>query len=211
MTIVNNYDNSNNENKIEKLMHNFILRIFEYFIKILLFSIFILRKVLKFIINILINVFTGSFTKYISQSIIHYTIIPIINILFPIVDIEKKFFDIINNNENDMYEPELTQEMWNEYIQYLQMKNTDTKKPTYDMFDQLIIQKMDQINFIITVTINRSDNDPRYISYLTFYSKLKDILGDAIDIKYRYTKNSLFVGIFGDEGPYRRFKYYDTI
>lgn len=148
--------------------------------------------------------FTMKFTRLI--------IIPIVDSLYPIFNIEKKFDQIIKSPSIEGQtikfadpddEIELTQDKWNSYIMFLNKSSTSS----YDMFDILI----SQINFDMTVTINRTHTSPKHITYAIFYSKLKNVLGDAVDIQYRFTTNCLFVGIFRDQGPYRRFKYYDVI
>lgn len=152
----------------------------------------------------------------ITKKIIQMMVIPVVESMYPVFNIEKKFDHIIKSpsvtGQNIKFadpddETEMTQERWNSYIMYL----NGSSPSTYDMFDILISQKIEKINFDITVAINRTSTVPRYLTYAAFYSKLKDVLGDAIDIQYRFTTNCMFVGIFGDQGPYRRFKYYDVI
>jgi hypothetical protein len=121
-----------------------------------------------------------------------------INALYPIQCIKNKYNKISFNNE-------LTQTHWNMYMMFLK----NSPKSSFDMFDILIHQNMDKINFDITVAITRSED--KTLSYISFYNKLKKILGNAIDIKYRYTTNWCFVSILSDNGPYRRFRPYDII
>lgn len=148
-----------------------------------------------------INRFIGSMIKI----LIHLIVIPIVDSLYPVFTIEKKFDQIILMNPDE--ESELTQDKWNSYVMYLNKSSSSS----HDMFDVLISQKIELINFDVTVAINRTNTEPRYLTFAAFYSKLKNIIGDAIDIRYRCAQNILFVGIFGDQGPYRKFRYYDVI
>lgn len=140
-------------------------------------------------------------------------VIPIIDTLYPVIDLETKFDQIILEGPPCLVpdsEIELTQERWNFYVLHLSRLSKDPKLDK-DMFDILIMQKIDDINFEITMSISKSETEPKYITYALFRSKLLKILGDAIDIKYRHTTNRMFIGIFGDQGAYRRFKYHDVI
>lgn len=154
--------------------------------------------------------------------IVRYSIVyPIVDTIYPIVDIKKKF-DSITANDDTYYEfsncilkddiftcGELTQDMWNRYLVELHKKD----KSDYDMFDIMIDQQFNQVNFWITLAINRTDSSPRQIPYAIFYKELKNILGAAIDTKYRLVKSGnkfFFDGIFGDDGIYRKLKYFDT-
>lgn len=160
----------------------------------------------------------SNISKIIGHTLCHILILPIVDTCYPIFDIEKKFDMIVankykhvddidnSNNDDSNSSDDLTQEKWNNYIVYL----NKIDKSNYDMFDIIITQKLQQINYDITIAINRA-SDSKSITYGMFYSKLFVLLGDSINIKYRYTTNSLFVGIFGDQGPYRKFKYYDII
>ncbi|VBB18943.1 hypothetical protein YASMINEVIRUS_1475, partial [Yasminevirus sp. GU-2018] len=156
-----------------------------------------------------------------AKAMFKITVVPIAESLYPVYDIERKFDKIVRlNREFDLqseqkYEVkcdltasnELTQQAWNAYVISLQK----IKKTDYDMFDHIVSQQIDQVNFTITVAINRSNSTPRSIPFGMFYSKLFDMFGEAINTKYRYTTNKIFfVSIFKDEGPYRRLKYYDT-
>jgi len=127
-----------------------------------------------------------------------YALIQFINTLYPIHCIKNKYDKISFNNE-------LTQKQWNMYMLFL--KNSPTIY--FDMFDILIHQNIDKINFDITVAITRSED--KTLPYISFYNKLKKSLGNAIDIKYRYTTNWCFTSILSDNGPYRRFRLYDII
>lgn len=165
---------------------------------------------------VILKILFNRILMHILNFLIGVTIIPIVDLLYPIFDIEKKFDQISNmikiKSFDNFQDNELTQEAWNNYIIYLKIPNNDECNLIYDIFDVLIRQNIDRVNFVITISINRSDSIPKCITYATFYSKLKDIIGDAIDVQYRYTKNKIFfVGIFEDDSPYRRLRYYDII
>ena len=130
-----------------------------------------------------------------------FILIQIINTLYPIHCIENKYNKITFNND-------LTQIHWNMYMMFLK-NSSNLSKSSFDMFDILIQQNIEKINFDITVAITRSVD--KSLSFIIFYNKLKKILGDAIDIKYRYTTNICFKSIMNDDGPYRRFYLYDII
>jgi hypothetical protein len=157
---------------------------------------------------------------FLLRNVVRIFIIPIIDIIYPIFDLEKKFEHILSFNKKNAFELSydnfgcidevgLTQNTWNNYIVYLsQIKNNSL---TQDMFDKLIIQQIDKINFSISLAISRANNEPKNITYSVFYNKISKIIGDAAKIRYRQTKNFMFKGIFNDDGPYRCFKYYDII
>lgn len=207
----NNTNNPNNQS--DMILH-------DIFITMLASGINGIISVLFFIANILHCVFSDLYNRFVIKHyirsiitiLVRFLIIPVIETLYPVFDIELKFDQIhklYKTNKGEEYSDiELTQNMWNSYIMYLQK----TDKSKFDLFDILISQKIEQINFAITVAINRSDTNPRCISYGLFYNKLLHILGEAVNIRYRITKNKIFfVGIFGDDSPYRRFRYYDVI
>lgn len=118
------------------------------------------------------------------------------------------------NNGDIFYNRELTQDIWNQYMIYIQNRNRN--KQYDDIFDILIIQKLYRVNFETTIAIKTSNIYDEYniqcIQFSQFYSIMKNILGDAVDIRYRYTYNDMFfASIFNDKSPYRRFKIFDII
>lgn len=84
-------------------------------------------------------------------------VLPIADSLYPVFDIEKidSILDLERNinPEFNAFEIELTQTAWNSYVVNIQ----SIPKDRYDVFDLLISQKIEQINFTITLAINRSD------------------------------------------------------
>lgn len=139
-------------------------------------------------------------------------IITFIDLFYPVFDLEKKFDQItLLDDDYEIFENDdigLGQSEWNKYVLKLS-KIKNNNKMERDMFDILIIQKIHEINFVITLAINRSKT--KRISYGVFKKKLSKILGNAVEIKYRLTTNPLFESIFKDNGPYRRFKYCDLM
>lgn len=173
--------------------------------------------ILTFIVNALKYVHSKSM-----MILIRTFILPIIDYLYPVFDIEKKFYQIISLNEKNLLilldhsdfgcvdQPELTQQIWNNYVMYLS-KLKENSNLERDMFDVMIIQQIEKINFDVSLGISNSDTDPKCITFAVFRKKLEKNFGDAIKTKYRCTKNVMFEGIFKDQGPYRRFRFYDTI
>jgi hypothetical protein len=212
----------NNTDQSDMILHDIFITFLSSILNGLISIVFLIAEIL-YCILLQFYYFT-SVKNYIFNiviAIISFLILPVVETLYPVFDIEKKFDLILklnkpkhlnnfNNSINyeEYYDIELTQDVWNTYIMYLQK----TDKSKFDLFDILISQKIEQINFTVTLAINRSDIIPRCITYGDFYNKLLHILGEAINIRYRRTQNKLFFsGVFGDDSPYRRFKYYDVI
>ena len=223
-----------NDNKqcMQKHDDNNNMVIHDLFITILISMINVLIDFMMFFFNVVYCILLKLYEYIINNKIIMHIInifiglmiLPIVDALYPIFDIEKKFDQIVCCGETELtfgeintidkeeieidYDIELTQNIWLNYIRHL--KTSD--KNNYDLFDTLINQKLTQINSTIINSINKSDAKPKYITFRTFYTILSVSLGDAVNIKYRNTSNKLlFVSIFGDDSPYRRFKYNDTI
>lgn len=184
-------------------------------------------NILSYLISCLISYVTDIISMTIKMRIaitrlmIVPFVIPIIEILTPVQSLQTKFDKIMedyrkNNFDNLKNQIDITDEfskygmmtqpIWNTYVLKLQKIN----KSDYDLFDTMIFQKLTQINFVMTITINRSESSG--ILYAEFYKKLHSVLGEAVDIKYRYTQNKTFyVSIFGDQSNYRRFALVDII
>lgn len=209
-----NNDDDDNDQK-ETILHDiFITFIISVFNGVLNIMSFIINTAQYVGVNLYHYTTTNRYVVYIIKMLIWLIVIPIVDSLYPIFDIERKFDQIVRLYKIDKilkvndYDTELTQIAWNCYIIHLQKMN----RFEYDLFDILISQKIEQINLAITIAINRTDTSPRHITYGTFHSKLHSILGDAVNIRYRNIKNkTFFEGIFNDDSPYRRFKYYDVI
>jgi len=219
------------------MLKHYTKRLINVSIKIIIASYIIVTIILKigkiFCENEYINKYIYHYTNIgiqklktlcydmIKNIVRYFVIYPIVDTIYPIFDIKTKF-DSITANENTYYKignciikddifthGELTQDMWNRYLFELHKK----EKVEYDMFDIMIDQQFNHVNFWITLAINRACSTPRQIPYAVFYTELKNILGEAIDTKYRLVKSGnklFFVGIFGDDGIYRKFKYFDT-
>ena len=149
---------------------------------------------------------------------IRLCIIPLVDIICPVVDIRAKYFLICRTNLNLEKEPDLTIELWDAYVKYLQKSNKSNidgcERIVLDYFDLLIKQCLARINRGIKMKItSQFDIDSKYIDFREFCEILEAELGSApIYFKYRYTKNSkYFESIFGDDGFYRRFKWCDRI
>lgn len=194
----------NNASETNNIAHDLLIVLFITFCQIIFTAIErCLLKLYKFIS--LVRIFCiESLFRTILINLTKIFVIPVINDLYPIFDIERKFDKILNRYDDSTND--LTQADWNFYV--LSLKQTDN----LDFFDILISKKLDEINFNITVAINRSSGEPRSITFATFYSKLYEVLGEAINIKYRLTNNKVFfVGVLGDDSCYRKFRFCDDI
>lgn len=222
----NEYDevyNKRDEQK-EMILHDILITILISIMNGLFDIVFAIIQIMHHITSTMYHLTTNN--KYMMDMMnifIHFVILPVIDSLYPICDLGRKFEHIIKlyktdycNDNNDEtsdsdYDIELTQDIWNFYV--LHLRNLDkSDKVKFDPFDILISQKIEQINTLISHAISKSDTKPKYITFTTFNSILFVILGDAVNIRYRSTHNKVFfVGIFGDDSPYRKFKWYDVI
>lgn len=165
-----------------------------------------------------IVLYVKNFFVIVMKLLIRAFVIPVIDNLYPVMDLETKFDVIVEVNIKTMIntgdnfgcgdQTELTQNHWNNYVMHLSRLKADPKLKR-DIFDVMIIQQIKQINIAMTFAIAKTTTRPRYITYHKFKKILTKILGDAVNIKYRSATGFLFVGIFRDDGPYRRFRYYD--
>ena len=144
-------------------------------------------------------------------------ILPIVDHVCPIVDIHTKYIMIIQLD--DLIG--LTSAKWDSYVEYLRSSNqqssdtqsqSDKSQINLDYFDILIKQKLAVINRNVKMKISNSKFHIKRITKHEFLSILETEFGDAINFKYRYTRDSkLFESLMGDDGPYRRFRWCDRI
>jgi hypothetical protein len=163
-----------------------------------------------------VNYFKSIYWTFV-EIIISISVIPIIDALYPVMDVHTKYAIICKSiNPSSMSDEniaclKLTIKMWDSYVSYVQDLNGG------DYFDILIRQRLAKINRHIKMHITnnalKSDSRINYVIYREFYQILGDCLDlKSIDLKYRYTfNNRYFESIFKDDGPYRRFRWCDKL
>ena len=165
--------------------------------------------------------FWNNIIKSIFRFFVHGLIFSIIDKVYPIVDIQVKYSVICLGNKI------LTVEYWDKYVEYLRDNKSnmndklskrciDNLQNRYelDYFDILILPKIARINRKIKMRISESCHigSFRAIEYHEFYDILKSEIGDTIKFRYRYSKDSFFfISLLNDEGPYRKFRWCDSI
>jgi hypothetical protein len=200
LNMVNNNDNNNNE----CVHHNvYYVLIIIFLMMYMIIKIVIQYKMIKKYLSCIANKITSNMN--IIKLIIHVCVIPIINTIFPINDIEKKYDIIVSSDNNPFYE--LTQEKWNIYVYYLNIVDSNS----LDLFDMIIKNNINKVNFEITLAICKTSTSPKYITYSRFICILKKIFGNIVNTRYRFTNNICFISVFDDDSHYRRFRYYDII
>jgi len=142
---------------------------------------------------------------YFVNAFVQLCVLPIIDLMYPVMSIELKYITICGNQRSA-----INLEDWESYVRYI------NQRTELDYFDLLIEQKIRQINRKIKLVASKSQNTS--IEYKTFYAVLQTEIGsDPIDVKYRFVRPSgssldnLFVSVFDDDGPYRRFRWCDRI
>jgi len=147
---------------------------------------------------------------YFVNAFVQLCILPIIDLMYPVMSIELKYITICGSRERLATSLVIDLEDWESYVQYI------NRRVELDYFDLLIEQKIRQINRKIKLYASKSQNIS--IEYKTFYTILQTEIGsDPIDVKYRFVRPSessldnLFVSVFDDDGPYRRFRWCDRI
>lgn len=142
------------------------------------------------------------------RTVIRMLIIPIVDILFPIMGIETKF-QAICGLLPEIEHPYATMKSWNAYVQTLTRTN-GTNRETLDYFDQIFITKIAKFNHMIKMEITEGDVNSIYFD--DFYRISKIVYGDAANFRYRYSDNDrYFASILGDNSFYRRFRWCDKI
>lgn len=147
---------------------------------------------------------------YFVNAFVQLCVLPIIDLMYPVMSIELKYITICGSRERSDTSSAIDLEDWESYVQYI------NRRVELDYFDLLIEQKIRQINRKIKLTVSKSQNTS--IDYKTFYTILQTEIGsDPIDVKYRFVRPSrssldnLFVSVFDDDGPYRKFRWCDRI
>jgi hypothetical protein len=159
------------------------------------------------------------------EGFIRLCILPVINTICPVMDVRVKYFIICRHAfKRGNATPGLTIELWDSYVKYISKISKSTmdnaENINLDYFDLLFKPKLAKINRQIKMRISSMrdeyigcEESEICIDFREFCRILEEVLGtESVRFRYRYTQDTmLFVSIFGDDGPYRRFRWCDWI